>query len=52
MSDCADTEPSFGVYQDDDGWWWSACRCGWKQGPFLWERDAGEDFTDHTDADL
>lgn len=35
---------------DMDGWWWAACECGWIDGPFLCNEDAGDAHADHCDT--
>lgn len=35
------------INPDEDDWWWSACACGYINGPFLSRSDAEDDYSDH-----
>lgn len=38
---------SLDLNQDEDGWYWPACACGWQSGPFPGPEEAIDDYGDH-----
>jgi len=32
---------------DENDWWWATCACGWQEGPFPGQSDAGDAWAEH-----